>query len=163
MGKLISVLLLMIVLLLVLPELLRPSQAQPRKALYICGDLMPDFVLDAQGVRLGSHREALQYLATQPYVNETGVGQLHHALIQLRWRGVQFRVWTDGGERINSIRDVLDEIRRQFVASWHDEPTAKPTIVGIAYSNVYTEYWLDPNVHPARLAQYLVTLYTSPC
>jgi hypothetical protein len=163
MEKVIVAVIAAVLLWLVVPELLLPTEAQPRAPLYICGQEMPAFVLDAQGVQLSSERAALQYLYTQEFVNETRVGALYHHLEQLRWRGVQYRVWLNGSEQMNSIADWLAEVKRRILASFRDEPQAKPTIVGIAYGTVYAEYQFDPTVHQARLAQYLVTLYTNPC
>jgi hypothetical protein len=163
MEKVIVAVIVAVLLWLVVPDLLFPTEAQPRTPLYVCGHEMPAFVLDATGVQLTSEREALQYLYTQEFVNETRLGALYHHLEQLRWRGVQYRVWTNGGEPMNSIADWLAEVKRRILATFRDEPQPKPTIIGIAYGSVYAEYRFDPTVHQARLAQYLVTLYTTPC
>jgi hypothetical protein len=163
MEKVIVAVIAAVVLWLVVPELLFPAEAQPREPLYVCGQTMPEFVVDAKAVRLTTAREALHYLYTQPFINETRVGTLHYFLQPLRVRGVQYRVWLDGGEQVNAVIDLLYEIRRRILASWRDEPQAKPTGVGIALGNVYAEYWFDPTVHQARIGHYLATLYTSQC
>jgi hypothetical protein len=111
MAKVLVTVMASLVLWLIVPVQLFAAKVQPDEPLFVCGQDIPGFVVDATGIQLTSEHEALQYLATQTFANVTRLGMLYHALAQLRLRGVQYRIWTDGGEYSDSVGKFLGEFQ----------------------------------------------------